>query len=246
MVARLWGATTIRQAVLNRSTMALDAAGIKVVVVVEAQEEAMVDGTTILHPETVVAIQLRPQTGCLLLLEQWASVMACHRHLPPLISATAVDTVDTGAGITKAMATTEADMVRHQGSTMEEVVEEEAIKAIKARGTSSHRTLVVMTGDKEEGMEGTGAMIAAIVETVVAIVARSRYKSAAPVRALVDVIPQMRQMETSMGPQCCLLCHEGEICFTSTVLGNSYPLAVLPSRVVVYYAYSGQRSRVPV
>lgn len=199
MVARLWDATTIRTAVLNRSIMVLDAAGIKVVVAVEAQEEAMVDGTTILHPETVVAIQPRLQTGCLRLLGQWASVAACRHHHLPLISAMAVDTVDTGAGTTRVMAT-EADMVRHQGSTTEAEVEEEVIKAIKVRDTNNHRTLVVMNGDKEEGTEGTGAMIGATVETVVAIVARSGHMFAALVRALVDVIPQLRQMETSIGP----------------------------------------------
>lgn len=136
----------------------------------------MVDGTIIPHLETVVVIQPRLRIGCHLLLEQWASVAVCRRHHRPLISAMVVDTVDTGAGTTRAMVM-EADMVRHQGSTTEEVVE--VIKAIKARGISNHHTLAVMTVDKE-AMEGTGATIVVTVATVVAIVARSGHMFTAP------------------------------------------------------------------
>lgn len=136
----------------------------------------MVDGTIILHLETVVVIQPRLRIGCHLLLEQWASVAVCRHHHHPLISAMVVDTVDTGAGTTRAMVM-EADMVRHQGSTTEEVAE--VIKAIKARGISNHHTLVVMTVDKE-AMEGTGATIVVTVATVVAIVARSGHMFTAP------------------------------------------------------------------
>lgn len=159
-------------AVLNRSITVPDAAGIKVVVAVEAQEEVMVDETATLRPETEVAIQPRPRTGCHLLLEQWASVAVCRHHHRPLISAMAVDTVDTEAGTTRAMAM-EAVMVHRQGSTTE-VVEEviKAIKVSKARGTNKHRTLVVMTVDKE-AMEEIGATIAVTVAMAVAIVARS-------------------------------------------------------------------------
>jgi ABC-type proline/glycine betaine transport system permease subunit len=82
----------------------------------------------------------------------------------------AVDPVDTGAGTTRAMAM-EADMVRRQRSTTEAVVEE-VIKAIKARGTNNHRTLVVMTVDKEV-MEGIEATTVVTVAMVVAIAARS-------------------------------------------------------------------------
>lgn len=157
-------------AVLNRSITALDAVATKVVVVVEAREEVMVDETVIHHPGTAVAIQPRLRIGCHLLLEQWASVAVCRHHHRPLISAMAVDTVDTGAGTTRAMVM-EADMARHQVSTTEVVEEEEVIKAIKVRGISNHRTLVVMTVDKEV-TEETGATIAVIVAMVVAIVAR--------------------------------------------------------------------------
>lgn len=176
MVARRWDATTTRTAVPNRSITVLGAAAIKVVVVVEAQEEVMVDETVIPLLETVVAIQPRLRIGCHLLLEQWASVAVCRHHHHLLISAMVVDTVDTGAGTTRAMAM-EAGMVRHQGSTTEEVVE--VIKAIKVRGISNHHTLVVTTVDKEV-MEGTGATTVATVATVVAIVARSGHMFTAP------------------------------------------------------------------
>lgn len=176
-MARLWDATTIRTAVPNPSITVLDAAAIKVVVVVEAQEEAMVDEIAILHPETVVAIQPHQPTGCHLLLEQWASVAVCRHHHRPLISATVVDTVDTGAGTTRAMAM-EADMAHHQGSRMV-VEEEEVIRAIKVRGTNNRHTLVVMTVDRE-AMEGTGAMTVVTVAMVVAIVARSAYMCTSP------------------------------------------------------------------
>lgn len=172
MVARLLDATTIRTAVLSRSITVLDVVAIKVVVVAEAQEEAMVDEIAILHLETVVAIQPHQPTGCHLLLEQWASVAVCRHHHRPLISATVVDTVDTVAGTTKAMAMG-ADMAHHQGSPME-VEEEEVIKAIKVRGINNRRTPVVMTVDRE-ATEGTGAMTAVTVAMVVAIVARSWY-----------------------------------------------------------------------
>lgn len=178
MVARLWDATIIRTAVPNRSITVLDAAAIKVVVVVEAQEEAMVDEIVILHPETVVVIQPHRPTGCHLLLEQWASVAVCRHHHRPLISAIAVDTVDTAADTTRAMAM-EADMAHHQGSPMVVVEEEEAIKAIKVRGINNRRTLVVMTVDRE-AMEVTGATTAATVAMVVAIVARSGHMFTTP------------------------------------------------------------------
>lgn len=168
--ARRWGATTITTVVLSRSITAPDAAAIKVVVVVEAQEGATVDETVILHPETVVAIPPRPQTGCHPPLERRVLVAVCRHHHRPLISAMAVDPVDTGAGTTRAMAM-EADMVRRQRSTTEAVVEE-VIKAIKARGTNNHRTLVVMTVDKEV-MEGIEATTVVTVAMVVAIAARS-------------------------------------------------------------------------
>lgn len=180
MVARLWDGTTIRTAVLNRSIMVPDAAAIKVVVVVEAQEEATVDEIAILHLETVVAIQPHRLTGCHLLLEQWASVAVCRHHHRPLISAMAVDTVDTAADTTRAMAM-EADMAHHQGSPMVVVAEEEeeVIKAIKVRGINNHRTRVVMTVDRE-AMEGTGAMTVVTVAMVVAIVARSGHMVTTP------------------------------------------------------------------
>lgn len=182
-MARRWDATTTRPAVLNRSITALDAAAAtKVAVVAEAQEGAMVDETATLHPETVVAIQPRLRIGCHLLLEQWALVAVCRHHHHPLISATVVDTVDTGADTTRAMAM-EADMVHHQGSTMEVAEVEEVIKDIKDRGISNHHTLVVMTVDREV-MEGTEATIAVTMATVVATVARSRYMFTAPVGAL--------------------------------------------------------------
>lgn len=180
-------------AVLNRSITALDAVATKVVVVVEAREEVMVEETVIHHPGTVVAIQPRLRIGCHLLLEQWASVAVCRHHHHLLISAMAVDTVDTGAGTTRAMAM-EADMARHQVSTTEVVVEE-VIKAIKVRGISNHRTLVVMTVDKEV-TEGTGATIAVIMAMVVAIVARSWFMFTAS----HDVIPQRRRIETYTEP----------------------------------------------
>lgn len=178
MVARLWDATTIRTDVLNRSITVLDAAAIKVVVVVEAQEAAMVDEIAILHPETVVAIQPHRPTGCHLLLEQWASVAVCRHHHRPLISAMAVDTVDTAADTTRATAM-EADMAHHQGSPMEEEVVVVVIKAIKVRGINNRRTPVVMTVDREV-MEGTGAMTVVTVAMVVAIVARPGHMVTTP------------------------------------------------------------------
>lgn len=173
---RRWDATTIRTVVLSRSITVLDGAAIKVVVVVEGQE-AMVDETAILHPGTVVAIQPRPRTGCHHPLEQRASVAVCRHHHHQLISAMAVDTVDTGAGTTRATAM-EADMVRPQGSTTEAVVEG-VIKAIKAMGTNNHRILDAMTVDKE-GMEAIEATIVGTVAMVVAIVARPGFMFTAP------------------------------------------------------------------
>lgn len=171
MVARLWDATTIKMAVLNPLITVLGVAAIKVVVVVvvEAQEEAMVVGAIVfLHPETVGAIQRRRETGCHLLLEPRVSVAVCRRRRHLLIMAVAVVTVGKGADTTRATATVEA-MVRHPGSTMKVAVvvveeEEEVIKAIKV-GINSHRTLGVMTIDKEamEGIGVTVAMAAAIV-----------------------------------------------------------------------------------
>lgn len=160
----------------------------------------MADETVISHPETVVAIQPRPQTGCHLPLEQRASAAVCHHHHHPLISAMAVDTVDTEAGTTRAMAM-EADMVRHQDITTEAVVEEDtrAIKAgdTRARDTSNHLILAAMTADKEV-MEGIEATIVGTVATVVAIVARSGFIPQLPCLLCVDVIPQRRQMEMSV------------------------------------------------
>lgn len=154
----------------------------------------MVDETTIPNPETVVAIQPRPQTGCHLPLEQRASVAVCRHHHHPLISAMAVDTVDTAAGTTRAMAM-EADMVRRQDNTTQAVVEEDtrAIKArdTKARDTNNHLILAVMTADKEV-MEGIEATIVVTVAMVVAIVARPGYILTAPMLLCRDVITQRR------------------------------------------------------
>lgn len=159
----------------------------------------MVDETTIPNPETVVAIQPRLQTGCHLPLEQRASVAVCRHHHHPLISAMAVDTVDTAAGTTRAMAM-EADMVRRQDNTTEAVVEEDtrAIKArdirardTKVRDTNNHLTLAVMTADKEV-MEGIEATIVVTVAMVVAIVARPGYILTAPMLLCRDVITQRR------------------------------------------------------
>lgn len=185
--ARRWDATFIRMVVLSRSITAQDVAATKAVVVVEAQEATVVE-TAILHPETVVAIQPRPQTGCHLPLEQRASVAVCRHHHHPLISAMAVDTVDTGAGTTRAMAM-EADMVRRQGSITESVVEVVVIKAIKARGTNNRRILVVMTVDKEV-MEGIEATIVATVAMVVAIATRSGCMFKAPLPTLCGCDPK--------------------------------------------------------
>lgn len=175
--AHLWDVITTRTVVLSPSTTVLGAVVIKVVVVEEAQEEAMVDVTAILRPEMVVVIQPRLQIGCHLLREPRALVVVCHRRRHLLISAMAVDTGDTGVGTTRATGMVE-DTVRPPASTTvvveAEAEEAEVIKAIKVRGINNRRIMVAMTVDKEV-TEGIGDTIAATVATVVATVARTEY-----------------------------------------------------------------------